>query len=1107
VNLLLTGPLPANGVRVVIAKDPLRPLLGAEVRELPTGITAATALMLLDDAAPARPLCWQGASALLRSHPLTGENEWETVRFLAGDVLYVTPPPPADSEGGSNPIAMVAMIALMVVAPELAIALELTGIAATALTVAVTVAGGFLINALFPPSAPAAPPPLPGPGEAFRATLSGQIVRAGERIPELHGTVRFAPKWIAPPYGEFADNEHLVFALYSLGRDKVRLDRLEFEDTVIWTAADGVTAAGGALEIEIVEPGDPVTLFPAAVTSSSEPAGTKLRAENELEGGETTDDLFLGPFAACPAGQVADRIGVDIEWPGAMFKTVSNRIRQTTVTWRVEAREIDDNGDPVEGAVFELLGAESFTAGTTTPQRLSKLYAVDRGRYEVRVRRTNNTVGTSAASDRTVWSGLKGFVPSDQVFDDETVLAIRFKGTAATAQSRTLFAVATGIHEYWDADAEEWVEGPTAAIEAAARHIAQDVRQAGLADHRVDLATLQALAETWAARGDTFNHLFTGDATPWEELTAVLRAGRAQPIRIGADLTFWRDEPQPIPVAAFAPHDIVRGSLQIRRLHVTSEDANAARVLFTDAAGVERDVIAALDGIAPDRVADVRFTGIDNFPQAWREGVTEAAAHRYRRLFVTFSALKRGRFLRRGQKIALAHYRPAWGQSAMATGLSPDGRTLTLDEPFALDPEGGDHVIGLVAPDGELWGPVKATVGAHERTLVIDAADLADYLAEPAQGRNHHSNPKDWIALKRDGRKATRAMFGKADQVWRELLILDTEPRPDGTVAIAAVVDDARVHTAETDTAQPEEVAAAGLGANSSSPVWLDVKIALRDLGDAREMTLVGPSAPGAVLYRARFRADGGDYAELTPSAAPELKGIVPDVDDSLVVEYWAEGPGGEGTRIVRNISDQVTPPDAVDAASFALTEQANGDLDWTWDTVEGAASYDVEFLGGAAADSLSLKRTEIAATGAASWTADEQAADGGPFRTARIRVRSVGSGGVADPAADTWANPAPSVPTGLTTTVIDKNRATVSCNAVGDADVQGYVVAFATSPFSPGGGSQATAANPSITLTGLYGGNTYYVRMAAHDGTLTGLNWTGQTSFQTPALNPGEGP
>ncbi len=1115
--------LPMAGVTVAICRDPVRPLLGAEIRQMPAGISPAMALAIAGARAPAHPILFlspdpmqplhdlvaggTGPKALLRRHPVSGVNEWTDVRLGFGDVLFVTPAPAAGDEG-SNPIAMVALLALAIVAPYIAgpIAVSLGGTATGALAAgigaAISIGGGLLINALFPPSTPSAPPALSGPGETFRGALSGQLAQVGARIPELHGTVRFAPEWIAPPYGEFADNEHLVFALYSLGRGAVQLDKLEFEDTVIWTLADGVKPAGGELVLEIVEPGGAVTLFPATVHSSGEPGGQTLRAENEKEVGETNDDLFIGPFAVCPSGEVVNRVGVDIEWPSALFSTSANRLRNATVTWLVEGREIDDAGTPVGAGTWSTLGNESYTAGTTTPQRISKLYSVTTGRHEVRIRRTNNTIGTSGASDRTIWTGLRGYVPSDQTYDDETVLAIRFKGTAATAQARRLFATATGKRAYWDAAGEIWVTGATNAPEAAIRHIAQDSAQAGLPDHRVDLEMLQSLAETWADREDTFNHRFTGDTTPWEELIIACRAGRAQPIRIGADLTFWRDEVQLIPEAAFAPQDIIRGSLTIKRLHATDEDANAARVLFTRSDGVEDSVDVVLDGVTPDRISELRFEGVDNIAQAWREGVTELAAHRYRRRYVSFTAHKRGRFLRRGQQIAVSHYRPGWGQTGMVVALAADGVTLTADEPFE-DSAGGTHAIGLITPDGRLWGPVIATVGASEHELVIDAADMATYLAEPALGRAYHAAPANWILTKDGASKPTRIMFGPQATMVQKLLVLETRPSPDGTVEISAVNDDARVHTAEVDTAQPEEVAAGGLGLVSGAPTWLGVRVNVRLVGDEQRLSIVGPSVPGAVLYRARYQADTADFVELTPSVTPEINGIVPDVDDTLLVEFWAEGAGGEGTRIIRNVSELATPPAVVDDTSIAVTEESDGDLAWTWDTVSGASAYDVEILAGQASDSLDLKRTAIVTVGAYTWSLATQETDGGPFRYNRLRIRTTGTGGTSDPVSDDYSNPAPAAPSNPAQSSVAHNSATVSCDAVTDSTIEGYVVAYSTTNgFNPETAAKTVRAGttPSVGVTGLQPNRTYYARIAAHDGVLTGLNYSTQIGFTTPS-------
>lgn len=84
----------------------------------------------------------------------------------------------------------------------------------------------------------------------------------------------------------------------------------------------------------------------------------------------------------------------------------------------------------------------------------------------------------------------------------------------------------------------------------------------GLSDGQYDLAALDTLDATWAGRGDTFNALFYRNWTANDALKAILRAGRAQHVRIGGTLSFVRLEAKSVKRAVFTPRNVVRGSFQ-----------------------------------------------------------------------------------------------------------------------------------------------------------------------------------------------------------------------------------------------------------------------------------------------------------------------------------------------------------------------------------------------------------------------------------------------------------------------------------------------------------------------------------------------------------------
>ena len=99
--------------------------------------------------------------------------------------------------------------------------------------------------------------------------------------------------------------------------------------------------------------------------------------------------------------------------------------------------------------------------------------------------------------------------------------------------------------------------------------------------------------------------------------------------------------------------------------------------------------------------------------------------------------------------------------------------------------------------------------------------------------------------------------------------------------------------------------------------------------------------------------------------------------------------------------------------------------------------------------------------------------------------------------AADTES---PTDPTGLAATVISATQIDLDCDAAADnVGVVGYQFQRATnSGFSAGVVSAALQASPSVSITGLTGGTTYYFRVRAKDAAGNYSGWSSSVNATT---------
>ena len=616
-------------------------------------------------------ICLHNASPVLRGC-------WDDTFIGEGDVVAFIPLPQGGGGGGKNPLRTVLMLAVMVAAvyfaPIIGTAIGVTSTTGVALIQAgLALVGSALVNVLIPPPKPAAITAnfgsAPAPSPTYSLQAQGNQARLAQPIPVVYGRHRVFPDLAATPWVEYSGNDQVLHQLHCIGQGEYDLEQVRIEDTPI--------ASFEEIEIEIVPPGGAVSLFEADVITAPEIAGQELIGANDREAG---DDGWIGPFTANPAGTRATEIGIDVVMPRGLYYANDNgSFSARTVEWAIEARAVDDEGAATGDWIA--VASESVTAAENTPQRKSYRYALDAGRYEVRIRRTNDKSGDARAGHEIRWGGLKTFLESAPAFGDVTLLAVRMRATDNLSQrsARLVNIIVTRKLPVWD-PASGWSEPRAtrslawAFVDAARAHYG-----AGLADARIDLAALHALDAVWQARGDRFDAVFDQGLTVWEALTRIARCGRALPFLQGGILRIARDAPRTLPVALFGPRNIVRGSFRVQYVMPGEDTADAVTVTyFSERTWTPDEVVASLPGSATeaaDKPATVDLFGCTGAEQAMREGLYMAAANRYRRRIITFRTELEGLIPTYGDLIAITHDLPRWGQGGEVVETSTAARS------------------------------------------------------------------------------------------------------------------------------------------------------------------------------------------------------------------------------------------------------------------------------------------------------------------------------------------------------------------------------------------------------------------------------------------------
>jgi len=750
---------------VVYCNNPFHPILGRE-------ITYLKRRRRVNSLAPKTESPF---IAILNGEPLL-RAEWRKTCVGDGDALaFVTLP--QGGGGGSNPLRIVLTIAVLVVASWAGGALAGAGVSGFGVAVAkagIVLGGVALVNAVIPP--PKVPTPksardIAAASPTYSLASQGNQARLGQAIPVIYGRHLIYPDFGAQPYTEFSGNEQFLYQLFVVGQGKYTIESIRIEDTSI--------ASFPGVNTEVVQPGGAVTLFPTNVVTSV-----------EVTGQEALTSVALGPFVVNASGTLINRIGIDIVEPkGSYFANDAGGLDARTVQWQVEARVIDNAGVPVGG--FSILGVETVTAATTTPQRRSFGYDVAPGRYDVKFTRINAKDTSTRAGNDLNWIGLRGYMPGTQFYGNVTMLAVRMQATNSLSElsSRRINLIVTRKLRSWSTASGYSAEADSRSIAWAALDMLTNADYgAGLSDTRINLAQLEALNSVWTSRSDQFNAVFDGQMTLWEALTHVMRAGRSVPIIQGGIYHFVRDQLQTVPVAMFNSRNIIRNSFSIEYLMTTDETRDSAESEFFDEVTWKpKPVKAVLPGGTDLKPAKLPvFFGITGFNQGWRETMHAAAQNRYRRKIIRFSTEMDGFIPTFGDLIAISHDVPAWAQSGHVTGWVAGPQEVTTSEPLDFS-AGGTHQIALNKRDGTPDGPFTATAGSSStKAILATAPSFTPYTGEAEE--------------------KTRYVFGPATKYWQLARAIEIKPRDMETVEIVSINEDALVHSADGGTVPDQSI-------------------------------------------------------------------------------------------------------------------------------------------------------------------------------------------------------------------------------------------------------------------------------------------------------------
>lgn len=1005
--------------------------------------------------------------------------------------------------GGSNPLQMVLQIAIIALAVATSVflgpgafgiaGLGLNSFVASLAGAGVMILGTMLMGQLSPQNLPQGQLSANAAAAAsptYSINASGNQARLYQPEPEGFGRMKIVPDFAADTWTQYVGNDQIGYFVYGIGRGRYEVESLQFGESVFWR--DGALVEDSPYEIQdiqFVEPGQAVTIFPDNVITSDEVSGQELFAPNDAE-----FDGSIGPYTTNPPGTKTNKLLFDfVLQNGVGHYDDQGNLNNYTVSWKIRYQSIDDIGNPA--SEWATLDEITVTNGTLTPQRMTYAYDVADGRYQCDIIRTSNTTGDGRTLDTLIWGAMRAMLPGTYAYPISCIAFSVRANNALTQNASTRFSViATRKLPLYDRATKTWSdETPTRSWAAAVAHVCKCEWGGRVSDANIDLDALWAIDEKLQARGWQYDSYIDGAYLVWPLLVEMCQSQCVIPRFVGPVLSFVMDAADRPPVFALTPRNIVRNSFSVTYATWSDETPDDVTVEYLDAdyGYQQRDVTATLPESESREPSGLNILGITSREHAHKVAVAYAAHNRWQRVIVECQVEALGRIINRGDVCTVAHPRfrntaagavASWDESGLKIGLKRDmGRT-------GADTDEGDRYIALTRQDGSIWGPCKLAE-LEDSTAVLDSADYATLLLQ-GQG-----NPFEWLTSGVDRLPTTWTLY--TSRVYQRLMVVDSVTTQDFLhYSLKLLNYDDRIYQYGDMETPPWQ----GRG---QLPVLetLDAPENLRGVIKAPEtVILVWMSVPGASWYEVETSATGESWVNLGRSNVTQMTATVaPGV---IYARVRAASDTLQSGWAVWEGDTSIPTPDA--PAPVLDGEYAGASAAISWEPVEHAEGYAVALKSGG--QTLYASRV---ASGPFEVTPEIQ--EGGPFRELECTVSAVGAAGTSPEATVALSDPVPEAPEAAEVIVGESGVTLQSVTPDEAPDKTGYVIVRGDAPdFTAAQAAELrqTAALPYV-WDGLTAG-TYYFRVAVKDAFFDlarnplGLNWNPVLAVEIPGGGDG---
>jgi predicted phage tail protein len=378
----------------------------------------------------------------------------------------------------------------------------------------------------------------------------------------------------------------------------------------------------------------------------------------------------------------------------------------------------------------------SVRKNTQTAFSATTEFYVPRGRYDVRVKRTNEFTGSNQTYDDCVWQSLTGFSNNKPIVPPKpmAMTALRIKATNQLNGSVAgISGTVQSICKDWDSASGTWIVRPTRNPASLLRHVLQHPANAQrILDSMLDLPALQSWHDYCRTNKFMFDAVLSQQKSLLDVLRDVAAAGRASPAIRDGLRTVLVDRPRTTAAQFFTAHNSW-GFEGARALPVMP---HAFRVSFSNAErGYQPDeMLVYNDGYSASNATlfeALTLPGVTTTAAVFKHARFHLAQLRLRPETYTLNADIEHLVCTRGDLVRVTHDVPMWGLGSGRIRERVSSTVLALDEAIPMD-AGVQYTIRIRLEDGSsITRTIAAAALDGHYTQITLTSGVSAYEAAP----------------------------------------------------------------------------------------------------------------------------------------------------------------------------------------------------------------------------------------------------------------------------------------------------------------------------------------------------------------------------------------